>query len=148
MKLQYVHTLSRFLLRENFLECILVVNMKKLLPLLRLSAKEYCKDIKKKNIFSHTLDARVFIARSFYLHITKKPRDIRDMAERLAMFPLIPKILVNGFMSSSDDKYIKISYQVNEKLLLSCIVYKEKNETLSLISCFQDFHVHKKSNLS
>ncbi len=118
--------------------------MKKLIPLLRLSAKEYFKALKGQKFFSENIEKEVIISRSFYSHITKKPRNIRDMAERLAMFPLVPKILLYGLVSTEDENYIKLSYQASGMHLLSCILYKEKNGNTSLISCFQDFHTQKK----
>lgn len=90
--------------------------MKKLLPLLRLSAKEFYKNIKKYKYRSKTLQKNIYISLSFYSHIVKKPRKIRDMAERLAMFPFIPNILENGTIKSDNKKYIKITIHKKSNL--------------------------------
>ena len=69
--------------------------MKKLIRIVRLSSKEWFKNLRKKwSIYCNSIDRHFIVSNLFLNHISwsSKKRELRDIIERLSTINLIEKI--------------------------------------------------------
>lgn len=113
--------------------------------LLRISAKFQFKKIRKQKIFCACLNQQIYISKKLFYHIANsRARSIKEVAERLAILPLIPYIAEKGEVSEVRKHSRKISLKINRHTL--SVVLMCEHEQLIAISCFRD--TKQKSNLS
>ena len=122
--------------------------MKEILRLSKKSAKKIFEELRKNQpYYSSELKENIFVWRSFFEHITKKPRWDYELTKRFIIFPFLIDIIKNWKKTEIryDKKwniYFKISINDWDDVF-SIILYKNKKST-NLLSCF----IENKKNLS
>jgi hypothetical protein len=118
--------------------------MKKLLPLVKISAKRIFKSLRSKApIFCPSIKQPINIGKLFLNHISyARRREIRDIIERLIMLSLVEEIIEEGkcieTRQSSGKTFYKISHQINKNHLSVIIEHTGEREGYTLLSCFKE----------
>ncbi len=110
--------------------------MQNIFKLLKISAKESFFLLKKSfPLFSEKLSEDIFLTRDFWDHVNfSKPRELRERIERLAMIPLVPKVLKEGEIFSERESFWRFEY--HEQELIFCVILQKKSKKIIVLNCF------------
>jgi len=122
--------------------------MKKLIRIVRLSSREWIKELKKKNpILCNALEKDFSVTNTFYQHILwyQKSRPNREVIERLSLINLIVKIASEWKLKETRENWkyeleiYNFTYKISLKiwwLVFHIILWEQKSNKLILLSCF------------
>lgn len=111
--------------------------MKKIHKVLKISAKKSFNTLRKKQKFpSKALSTNIFISRQFWDHINfSKFRSLEEIVIRLSIIPILPEIILNGFIYEIRNKNeYGIAHYING--LCFVIIIKKTPKQFILLSCF------------
>ncbi len=113
--------------------------------ILKISAKESFLQLREASpYFCKKLNLKIHITRVFWNHINfSKFRTLKEVSSRLAIFPLILKVIKEGGVKKETTKYIKVVY--NEKGIDFVIILEKTPKKVILLSCFIDNKKHSVS---
>lgn len=125
--------------------------MKHVQKILKISAKQAFLQLKKNSPYlCKSLNIQVFVTRQFWSHINfSKYRPQKDLILRLAILPLVEKILEEGLITEKRDWGKYFSYRVtqefnSEKCSLIILKPKKQENNTLLFSCFVHDNTQKK----
>lgn len=122
--------------------------MDKLIRIIRISSKEWFKDLKFKNpIFCNSIWKSFSATNIFYQHILwyKKSRATREIIERLSLINLIKKIAVEWELKETRQNWIfeDMIFDNTFKIVLkigainfNIVLWEQKSWKIVLLSCF------------
>jgi hypothetical protein len=116
--------------------------VKSVIRLLKVASKQASIDLRAKSpLTCPCIDTKVVVSKVYFNHIAfSKSRELKDLAKRLGMIPLIPEILANGKLLKEETReedertYFRIGLK-KANLHLIAIVVKRKDD-YALLSSF------------
>jgi|CXWL01.1.fsa_nt_gi hypothetical protein len=110
--------------------------MKTVIRLLKVASKQASLDLRQKApLPCPSLASDVLITKAYFNHIAfSKKRELKDLAKRLGMTPLIPEILKQGVLEKSGEKegrkYYRIIHKKSGLILVAIVVLHGSGPTL------------------
>lgn len=122
--------------------------MEKLIKIIRISSKEWFKELKLKNpIFCNAIWKEFLITNIFYQHILwyKKSRPTRETIERLSLINLVEKIALEWKLSETrenwtfEDMVFDNTFRIVLRIWsikFNLVLWEQKSSKIILLSCF------------
>jgi hypothetical protein len=115
--------------------------VKSVIRLLKVASKQASVDLRAKSpLDCPCLEKKIVVSKVYFNHIAfSKSRELKDLAKRLGMIPLIPEILLKGKLlkeETREDKrtYFRIGLKKANLHLISIVV--ERKDDCALLSSF------------